>query len=264
MTAKKILWLLLLVVTVSTGVVSCSSDDNGNGGITPPEIDETLNRQTTGSSARDLLSDEKYSRIVLEILYVQGYEPNAASVENLKDFLGERMHKPDGIDVEMTAIESPGDTVYSVERVAEIERELRANYNYEDEIAVFVFFADQKSDQDEGNKVVLGAAYWNTSFVIYESTIQDIAARTGTPSRTVLESTVMQHEFGHLLGLVNFGTDLTSDHQDEDHGHHCDVEDCLMYYLAESGGDLSNVISGGSIPELDPLCIADLQANGGK
>lgn len=263
MTTRKILWFLLFTVAALMVSVSCSGDDD-NGGMTIPDIDKTLNRQGTGTSARDLLSAEKYSRIILEIVYVQGYEPNATSVNNLKSFISERMHKPGAIDVEMTQIAPPGNTEYSVDDVFELEKEVRTKYNNDDQIAVFAFFADKGSTENEDNKVVLGAAYLNTSFVIYESTIREISARSDTPSRTVMESTVIQHEFGHLLGLVNLGTDLTSDHQDEANGHHCDVQDCLMYYQAETGGNISDVITGGTIPELDPQCIADLQANGGK
>jgi hypothetical protein len=35
-----------------------------------------------------------------------------------------------------------------------------------------------------------------------------------------------------------------------------------MYYAATTGNNLMNL--GGTIPQLDALCIADLQANGGK
>lgn len=53
-------------------------------------------------------------------------------------------------------------------------------------------------------------------------------------------------------------------HQDTAHGKHCDIENCLMYWTAETGEGLLNSITGGNIPTLDTQCIADLQANGGK
>ena len=84
------------------------------------------------------------------------------------------------------------------------------------------------------------------------------------PSLEVLETTVVNHEFGHLLGLVNAGSPLQSDHQDTEHGKHCTEQDCLMYYTAETGEGIINMLSGGSVPSLDAQCIADLQANGGK
>ena len=110
----------------------------------------------------------------------------------------------------------------------------------------------------------MGVAYRNTSFVVFEETVQRFSGQPLAPSTTVLETTVLNHEFGHLLGLVNAGTTPQTDHQDVEHGRHCTTEDCLMFWTAETGEGLLNSISGGVIPSLDPLCIQDLQANGGK
>ena len=74
----------------------------------------------------------------------------------------------------------------------------------------------------------------------------------------------MNHEFGHILGLVNNGTPVQSDHHDTANGAHCDVEDCLMYWQAETSGGLGDLVGMSSPPPLDPQCIDDLQANGGK
>ncbi|RNL77356.1 membrane metalloprotease [Sinomicrobium pectinilyticum] len=265
MSAKRILWGLLLLVIVSAGIISCSGDD-GNEGMVPKETEKALNREQPGDAAHDLLSAQNYSRIVLEFIYIEGYEPSSQSVENLKSFIEARMHKPGGIVIEERWIDSPGLSEYSVDAVFELEKEERMRYTDKEdgEITVFAFFADKGSDKNEGNQVVLGAAYLNTSFVIYESTIREISGRTGAPSRVTMESTVLQHEFGHLLGLVDLGTEMQEDHLDEANGHHCDVEECLMFHQAESGGNISDLISGGEIPGLDAQCLADLRANGGK
>jgi hypothetical protein len=69
-----------------------------------------------------------------------------------------------------------------------------------------------------------------------------------------------------LFGLVNIdgsGTDMQTEHQDEQNGHHCDNENCLMYYAMERS-DLISQFFDESVAELDANCIADLQANGGK
>ena len=83
------------------------------------------------------------------------------------------------------------------------------------------------------------------------------------PSTAKLESTVLQHEFAHILGLVNNGTPLVDNHHDDEHEGHCDNQDCLMYYLAETS-DIAANLFGISAPTLDANCRADLQANGGK
>jgi hypothetical protein len=37
-----------------------------------------------------------------------------------------------------------------------------------------------------------------------------------------------------------------------------------MFWAAESGKGVTNMLSEGSAPKLDAQCIADLRANGGK
>src|SRR5258705_342666 len=46
-------------------------------------------------------------------------------------------------------------------------------------------------------------------------------------------------------------------------GNHCKVQSCLMYYAAETA-DLPGYFITRDIPTLDPQCLADLRANGGK
>ena len=55
------------------------------------------------------------------------------------------------------------------------------------------------------------------------------------------------------------------DHEDLAHAKHCVVEDCLMYFESDTKSTIVEYFSGRQrIPELDPLCIADLKAKGGK
>jgi hypothetical protein len=94
-------------------------------------------------------------------------------------------------------------------------------------------------------------------------TIANNSGGFSQPSRETVETTVLQHEFGHILGLVGNGTPTVQDHQDEANGAHCDVDTCLMYFAVRTS-DFVNNLMGGNVPELDSQCIQDLQANGGK
>ena len=120
------------------------------------------------------------------------------------------------------------------------------------------------SSSDTGSLKILGQAYGSSSMVLYEKTIQSLSTTPVTqPSRTVLETTVIEHEMGHILGLVNIGSSPQSVHQDTAHGAHCTTTSCLMYYLSDTGDIVSNLL-GGTVPSLDAACLQDLQANGGK
>ncbi|WP_430467629.1 membrane metalloprotease [Winogradskyella ouciana] len=257
----RILYTVLLLLVI----VGCSKDDSVSGndeGNNP--IDVNLNRQAVGSSANDLLSGNTYSKMIVELVYVEGFEPNETTVSNFVNFLQNRVHKPNGITVEKRSIPSPGETIYSIQDIANIEIAERQNYNTEDTIAVWALFIDGESENNTNNNVTLGSAYWNTSFVIFEETVQNFSNSTFEPNRTLLETTVIHHEFGHIFGLTNLGSDMVEDHEDDEHPKHCDVEDCLMFWATESSAGLDDMLNMTSAPELDSQCIADLQANGGK
>ena len=212
-----------------------------------------------GISAHDFLSSEKYNKLTVEILFVNGYKPDDAAIVNLQSFLEARLNKPSGITVTYKNISSPGKSYYTVDDVQKIEREDRDHYTHGNSLYSFIFFADAPYSDPN----VLGIAYGSTSTVIFEKTVVNNSGGFGQPTKTVLESTVTEHEFGHLMGLVDNGTNMVHPHLDSSHGQHCNNQNCLMYYATETTDILSNLI-GGNIPPLDGNCIEDLQANGGK
>lgn len=255
---------IIVVLTICVGLIlSCSKEDllsntSGTGNTV------SNNRQPTGSSSNDLLSDKKFKSMVVEIVYVEGFEPTASAINNFVSFLDSRIYKPSGITIIKRAIPSPGNLPYTNQEIVVIEDANRTKYNTLNQIAVWAFFADGKSASDTSSGVILGTAYRNTSFVIFEQTIQGLSNSPFEPSRSLLETTVIAHEFGHILGLTNFGSAMQSNHEDTAHAKHCNVESCLMYWSSETGNGISNLASGGIAPKLDAQCIADLQANGGK
>ena len=259
-----LLILFLFIISCSTDGMNGNeqqiTDDEGNSEV----VDVSANRRSVGDSANDMLSNTNFQNIVFELFYVEGLRPTNNTISNFEDFVNARLNKSGDVTITLTQIESPNRAVYTITDIRNLEDDLRTAYNDENTVAVSGIFIDGEYSENTENGTVLGVAYRNTSFVLFEESIQSFSGQPLAPSRTVLESTVLNHEFGHLLGLVNAGTPLQSDHQDVEHGRHCTVEDCLMFWTAETGEGLLNMISGGSIPSLDSQCIADLQANGGK
>lgn len=245
--------------------MGCSTDHEGNGTENPKDSKDIAgNQKSVGESARDFLDDANYGELYVEIQYVQGLEPSTSTLEHFENFLTVRLNKPGGITLELVEIPSPGQETYSIAEIRALEDDLRIAYNQGDTLKVFGLFLDGAYSENTEHGTVLGVAYRNTSFVLFGETIREFSGQPLAPSTTVLESTVLEHEFGHLLGLVNAGTPLQSAHQDTEHGKHCITDQCLMYWTAETGEGLVNMIGGGSIPQLDAACLADLQAHGGK
>ncbi len=240
-------------------LISCSDDDDNN------PIDSAIqieNRQPLGSSANALLSGGTFTGLTVEMVSVQGFEPTTTAVNAFKQFLEDRLFKPDGITINQRSVPSSNTAPFSIEEISEIENNTRTLFNAGDEITVYVYFADGSKEDDTNIQVTLGTAYRNTSMVIYEGTLRQLSTRPNAPLLSTIETATLNHEFAHLMGLVNIGTPLQSDHEDPEASGHCNVPSCLMEAAIQFGSGMMGL--GDMVPELDAQCIADLQANGGR
>ncbi len=252
---------ILFFFAFTSILFSCTTDSNGPGGNSN---DRSANLKSLGASASELLSDAIYTSMDIEIVYVEGNRPTDEAINIFRSFLNSRVYKPDGININLRSVNSSGKAPFTIEEIVEIERNERTSYTVGDEIAVWIYFADGSNDKDTNEKFVLGSAFRNTSMVIYEKTIRDFSNRSGAPDRATIEAATLNHEFGHLFGLVDLGTTPVSDHEDPDNQGHCITEACLMRASIEFGGGVLNVIEGSEVPDLDDACIEDLQSIGGK
>jgi len=224
---------------------------------------ESASFPNTNIVPNDFLSDKKYDKLIVEIQYVSGTAPAAATLDNLQIFLQQRLNKASGISIIQNSIPSTGKSEYSVNDVENIEKASRTQTTSDKTLTAYFLFVDGDYASNSGNSKVLGFAYGSSSVTILEKTIKGLSGGIGQPSVTALETTVLLHEFGHILGLVSNGTPITSDHQDVAHGKHCNDQNCLMYYSVETSDVVANIV-GGSIPALDTSCLNDLKTNGGK
>ncbi|MEB8329913.1 hypothetical protein OO009_11155 [Flavobacteriaceae bacterium KMM 6897] len=270
----KLKYVILLIIGLTT-VFSCSKDSSGDGTEEPSGINKTPNLQGTGDSANDLLSNNTYSKLLIEIAYVEGFRPTARTEADVIEFLKEVTFKQD-VQVIYKALPSPSQSSLSLEEVDDLEQENRTVYNTEDTIAVYIYFADAPSDTDSpnSNSGTLGAVYRNTSMVIYESTVRKLANSSVLISTATAETATMHHEFGHLFGLVNLGTSMVNPHESQSENKdgvvegdsHCNIDGCLMNAELEFGSGMKKMLTAknGAVPELDVECKLDLQANGGR
>lgn len=292
-------FLVLLSALSIVFAISCSSDNGGNGSGGNDDdggagmVDISANLLETGASANDILSNTNFDRLVIEAAYVTGFRPTQQAIDNLQDYL--RLHTfKDDIVVIYRALESPEEETLTLQEIADLEAANRTEYNEGNTLAIYIYFADAPSEDDDETEgvVTLGAVYRNTSMVIFEETVRTIANRSAIITIADVETATLNHEFGHLFGLVNLGTVPVNNHEDPDAINHCVVEGCLMRAELQfstskkssktqkiestvhsacslSGNTVLQLLSNNSNkaappPGLDSECVLDLQNNGGS
>lgn len=118
------------------------------------------------------------------------------------------------------------------------------------------------------NKSVLGVSLGNTGVLaMFKPVIKGAGPSSGPllgdNLDAAVEQTVLVHEFGHAVGLVNNGVALTSQHQDTAHGAHCSNQDCVMYWTvdgSQAAGDyVKRRVTGSSSILFADDCLADIR-----
>lgn len=275
---------LLLLLTLGL-FLGCSTDDN-NGSSGSDDINKSQNLLAVGDSAHDILANDNFSNLLIQIAYVEGFRPTTEAMLTFESYLRDRTFK-ENIEIQYLLLPSPNQEDLTIQEVANLEEENRTAFNDGDTLAIYIYFADAPDSDDDPDSgiVTLGSVYRNTSMVIYESTARALASNSFLVSLADVESSTLNHEFGHLFGLVNLGTPTVNDHEDvqtDDNGdpvldaagnpvgnNHCNVSGCLMRAELQFGVGIMGMLEkmaakGQSIPVLDPECILDLQANGGR
>lgn len=243
----------LLTLLVVTGCIKTIAGDDDY-------IDNrAFHNQKVGLSAADLLRDEKYTSLNIEVQYMEGFEPDPTALKNLQFFLFEHLHKPKGIFITTKQIVAAAEPSLTLEQVVAIERANRTAFVQDNQLTVYILYTNTYYTESR----MLGWAYKNTSAVLFGKKILEHARREDTPDRTILESNVLKHEMGHLLGLVSVGTPLQSDHKDDKHGKHCSNPQCLMYHVVDTKKPFRLLLKS-EMAELDDACREDLRANGGR
>jgi hypothetical protein len=285
---------LVLCILLSN---ACSKNsDNGPEFVS---VDKTANLKGTGESANDILSNANFDKLTIEIGYVTGFRPTDEAMTNfIEFFLKVRTFKED-IELIYNELPSPGEEKLSLEKIAQLEGDHRTVYNQGSTVAVYIYFADAPAEEDDEDQglVTLGAVYRNTSMVVHESTVRKFAGKSPFITNADVEVATINHEFGHLFGLVDLGSLEVNPHEDLVSPNHCNVEGCLLSAelqfgvpinksslssdkgAGENGLKAACSLSGKSVLKmlqnsaskvaavpvpLDAECILDLRANGGR
>lgn len=296
-------FLLLGILICSISCSKSSSDDDADN--TTAQVDKSANLLATGDSANDILSNDNFDKLLIEIAYVTGFQPTEAAMTQFTDYLKEHTFKEE-IELVYNELPSPSEDELTLQEIADLETSNRTVFNSGSTLAIYIYFADAPAEGDDldGGLVTLGAVYRNTSMIIHEVTVRELASLSASINVSDVETTTLNHEFGHLFGLVDLGTDMVNDHQSQSENedgqlvddNHCNQAGCLMRAELQFGGSSGkslytnsvaqyedgiksgctlsgatvlsllqqNTAKGAATAGLDTECLLDIRANGGR
>ena len=224
--------------------------------ITPGCLDNLSEKVTscedlTGACRYEILRSWDYSRVHIEINYVTENAPDSDALDLLKKRIQEVTDKT-SVSVSQNAFGST-DESYSLDEILEIENSQRERYKSGNTFIIHILYLN---GEYQDNDQTLGLAYKGSSFVLFKEKIED--ASFLLISDKDIEKSVIVHEFGHLLGLVNNGYQSPHDHEDPDHPNHSNNEESVMYWAIESQ-EISNQLDGEPPNDFDSDDLDDLE-----
>ncbi len=87
-----------------------------------------LNDRAVGASSNELLSSAKYESLKIEIQFMPGYEPDAAAITHLQNFLAGLVNKPVSISVVTKQITASSSASLTIVQVKDIEKNNRTAF----------------------------------------------------------------------------------------------------------------------------------------
>jgi hypothetical protein len=195
----------------------------------------------------DYIRGDRYSKLVFEIDSVEGQEPRSAILTRITERFAEVLDKPGGIEVVLddTSPASGDDFVWTDAALDEVTRLSFDGDPDSDTIAIHITYVDGHSSyDDEDGSVILGVAWNWLQIVMYKQTIENSCGGLGLiggldeQACEEAEFSILSHEIGHVLGLVDNGLPMVFDHRDPEaeHGAHDFDDECVMYWAYEGQG----------------------------
>lgn len=232
--------IILLSILLFTPVLSGCIGDDVLGDIVPQK------KGIPGSLTMACLTDS-FDKMILEIDYEAGYKPETSSTDLLKQRVGEVCSFSKGISLEFTETDFADVGTWSADDVREQGWATKNGDPMNGNTLRWQFIFPAESNDDDN---VLGVAVDASTVAIFGDSVDGAAGFFNRPSAEEVENSVIIHELGHLLGLVNLVYTSPADHEASDKPGHSNNEDSVMYWAIESM-TVANFISGDLPTEFD-------------
>jgi len=200
------------------------------------------------------LRDASFTTMVIEIDHAPGYRPYTSSTDLLVERLEQVCEKPGGIRIQYNEVAFEEQASWSAQDVRDEGWENKDASPMDGKTLRWQILFPEGTYEDES---VLGVAVDASTMALFSDAIEEADGLFGRPSVEDVENSVIVHEAGHLLGLVNLVYTSPVDHEDPDHPGHSSNDDSVMYWAIESTG-LVNFITGDLPTTFDDDDLADL------
>lgn len=201
------------------------------------------------------IEDDDYTTWIIEIDHVSGMAPSQSALDLLEERM-EGLVRKDEISVIVNENDLSGRDTWTRGQVSSLSSDRQDRSTGGSTVVTHVLYLD--GEYEESN--ALGVAFGDHETVaIFKERIRG-AANLVFPA-TQIERAVLVHEFGHVLGLVDFGTPMVNDHEGQP--NHSDNRDSVMYHAVETT-NIVNAFQGGIPNDFDAEDRRDICHAGGK
>lgn len=192
-----------------------------------------------GGMALAYLRDEIARSLVVEIDYVEGKRPADTAIAHLQSVLGREVDKPGGIRFLVDDKIPASRSSWNGGDIEDLERRYRDRHSGGDTATVWIVYLNGRFEDGSG---ALGVAFRASRIALFKDRIADAAIPTVPASR--VERSVIVHEVGHVLSLVNLGWESPRDHEDPAHAGHSRNRASVMFWAVETVS-VNSILQGG-------------------
>ena len=202
--------------------------------------------------AKTFLRASPATSMTLEVDWVAGRAPASSALDHLGTILERECDKPAGIEIRRSDQIPAGKSSWTVEDLLALQQRYRTYHSGGSRATIWMVYVDGSFAP---NQDALAISFSASAAAIFRDRIQD--ATSSLVSEAAIERSVITHEAGHLMALVNIGYRSKYNHEDPQHPHHSNDRNSVMYWAVE---DISirTILHGGPPDDFDSYDRADL------